>query len=298
MITYIIPSYNQGPYIKYTIDSVLANMDASDQLIIADGASTDNTRDVVLSYLKDVRIEFLSEPDRGFSDALIKALRRVRNPIVGIMSSDDAYMPGIREKVVKCFDDPSLFLVYADYELIDLENRRIGKRIHKSGDLKDVLSLRILLPQSSVFFRIAAVDLANTLNLDHDYIADVVFFNQICISGSFKYIPEIWSQVRKHPGSRTGKRNPGVQYLNAIETTLSGMPSSFKSKAVAGGVLLRSRYEASSHKRWGAFRTLLKGLTIDPSLVTHWLLPRTLAYIIFGPSGIEYLVRIRRMLAA
>lgn len=298
MITYIIPSYNQGPYIKYAIDSVLTNMDAADQLIIADGASTDNTKDVTLSYIEDARIRFFSEPDRGFSDAVIKALRQVQNPIVGIMSSDDAYMPGIRERVVKCFDDPSLSLIYADYEIIDIENRRIGKRIHAEGDIEDVLSLRVLLPQSSVFFRLAAVDLGNALCLDHDYVADVVFFNQICLRGRFKYIPEIWSQVRKYPGSRTGKRNPGVQYLNAIDTALSGMPSRIRKKAVAGGLLLCARYEASSQKRWGAIRSLFKGLILDPSLLNHWLLPRTLAYILLGSSGVEYLVRFRRMLNA
>jgi glycosyltransferase involved in cell wall biosynthesis len=298
MISYIIPSFNQGAFIQYTIDSVLANMDGDDELIIADGASTDNTGEVVTPYLKDPRIVYFSEPDKGFSDALGKALRCVRNPIIGIMSSDDAYAPNIRKRVLKCFEDINIDLVYADYEIIDLQNKRIGKRLHTAGSLEDILSLRILLPQSSVFFRLSALDVSNMLNLDHDYIADVVFFNQICLRGRFKFIPEIWSQVRKHPGSRTGKRNPGLQYLDAIDTALSSMPKKLKNKSVAGGHLLRARYEASSQNRFAALRSLTKGIMVDPFLLNHWLLPRTLAYIILGPGGVDYLMRLRKFIAS
>ena len=198
----------------------------------------------------------------------------------------------------ECFEDANLNLVYADYEIIDLENRRIGKRVHRAGSLEEILSLRILLPQSSVFFRLSATNIKNSLSLDHDYIADVVFFNQICLRGQFRFVPEIWSQVRKHPGSRTGKRNPGSQYLDAIDTALASMPRHIKKKAIAGGLLLRARYEASSQRRLAALLTIAKGFIADPFLMNHWLLPRALAYIMFGPGGIDYFIRFRKFLSS
>lgn len=294
MITFIVPSYNQGQYIKYTLDSIVANMGPEDQLIIADGASKDDTAAVVAPYLRDPRIEWFSEPDRGFSDAMGKAFKRVRNSIIGIMSSDDAYKPGVRDRVSALFSDPQVVLVYGDYELIDTDNQKIGEVRHIDGSLADVLSLRVVLPQSSVFFRRAALDGNEILNLEHDYVADVVLFNQVCMAGRFLCVPEIWSQVRKHAGSRSGKRDPGLQYLNAIETALKEMPAEMKDKARAGALLLRSRHQAGSMQRRKAVGSLLAALALDPMLINHWLLPRTLAYILFGSDGIRFLQWMRR----
>jgi len=266
-------------------------MSSADELIIADGGSADNTDNVVKNFLHDSRVVYFSEPDRGFSDAVSKALLKVKNPIVGIMSSDDAYVSNIREKIINLFKEETINLIYGDYEIINKNNRKIGLRKHKEGTLEEILSLRVLLPQSSVFFRMSAVDLSKSLNLKHDYIADVVLFNQICIKGGVKYLPEILSQVRRHEGSRTGKRNPGVQYLDAINTVLSDMPISIKRKAEAGALLLRARYEASSNKRLIALKTLFEGLYRDVSLVNHWLLPRTAGYMLIGSGGMDFIKR-------
>jgi len=286
MITFIMPSYNQGPFIEYAIGSVIANMGASDQLIIADGASKDNTGEVVAKFLGDPRITWFTEPDRGFSDAVTKALRRAKNPLIGIMSSDDAYIPNVRERVLAHFEDSALALVYGDYDVIDVHNNKIGQRRHTSGTLCDILSLRVLLPQSSVFFRLSALANQHILSLDHDYIADVVLFNQVCMAGNFKYVPEVWSQVRKHGGSRTGKRNPGLQYLAAIDDLFSSLDSAVLQKARAGAMLLTARYQASSRQRLRALATALAAIRIDPAIANHWLLPRTLAYSLLGPGGV------------
>jgi len=286
MISFIMPSYNQGPYIEYAIASVVANMGASDELIIADGASGDQTSEVVARFLGDPRVTWFSEPDRGFSEAVTKALRRARNPVIGIMSSDDAYMPNIRDRVLVHFDDPQLALVYGDYDIVNVRNEKIGQRRHAPATLCDILSLRVLLPQSSVFFRLAALANQNILSLDYDYIADVVLFNQVCMAGSFKYVPEIWSQVRKHGGSRTGKRNPGVQYLAAIDNLFSSVDTAVLQKARAGAMLLTARYQASSRQRLKALATALAAMRIDPAIANHWMLPRTLAYSLLGPGGV------------
>ena len=296
MISFVVPSYNQGEFIGSTIDSVIAIMAPDDQLIIADGASRDSTAEVVGKYLSDSRIVWFSEPDRGFSDAMGKALLRATNPIVGIMSSDDVYVPGIRDRVLKEFRSPGIVLTYANYEIMDLHEKLIGKRLHRAASLSDLLSLRVLLPQSSVFFRRSILDGLGVLSIDHDYIADVVLFNQICLKGEISFVPEIWSRVRKHAGSRTGKRNPGVQYLNAVNTALSSMPEDLKARARAGGLLLRARYEASSGKRMAAVRTLIEAFRQDRMLFDHWLVPRTFAYILLGPEGVGALDRVRRKL--
>lgn len=290
MISFIVPSYNQGSFIRATIESVLCNMEAGDEILIADGASTDQTREVCAPFLTDPRVRWFSEKDRGFSDAVQKALDRTTNPIVGIMSSDDLYVPGIREEVLDEFLQSDVDIVYGDYDVVDIAGCKIGQRIHGAANLRDLLSLRVILPQSSTFFRRSALAGLNILSIRYDYVADVVLFNQIAVSGKFRYVPRIWSSVRKQPGSRTGKKNPGVQYLEAVETLFGNEVSRpHKRAALAGGLLLRARYEASSGQRIAAVATLCRALALDPFAVRHWLLRRILLYVLVGPRGVARL---------
>jgi glycosyltransferase involved in cell wall biosynthesis len=291
MITYIIPSYNQGEFIKYTVDSVLINMSDKDQLIIQDGNSSDSTYEVIKPYLSDIRIEWYSEPDLGFSDALAKAFRKVKNNIVGIQSSDDAYKTGIREKVIKAFEK-EVIMVYADYEKINIENQPQGKVEHKQGCLEDFITLRVLLPQSSLFFDFNALKNIKILDLKYDYVADIVLFNQIAMVGKVLHIPEIWSEVRVHSGSRTGKRNPGTQYIQALDDVFFEIKDPLKKKAMAGAIIAEGRYFASSGNKYSSIRNFILAFNLDKSVVFHWIFLKTIKYLIFGPKIIDNVKRV------
>ena len=66
-ITVVTPSYNQGKYIKRTIESVfLQNVDEL-EYIVMDGGSSDETVEILKSY--GDRIKWKSEKDKGQTDA-------------------------------------------------------------------------------------------------------------------------------------------------------------------------------------------------------------------------------------
>ena len=287
MITYVVPSYNQSEFIKYTIDSILINMLDNDQLIIQDGNSTDSTYDVVKQYLSDDRIEWYCESDLGFSDALVKAFSKVRNNIVGIHSSDDAYKPGIREKVIKAFD-AGVVMVYADYERINISNQPQGKVRHKKGSLEDFLTLKVLLPQSSLFFNFNILKNIKILDLKYDYVADIVLFNQIALRGKVLYIPEIWSEVRVHSGSRTGKKNPGTQYKEALNEVFLELKDPLKRKVMSAALIAESRYFASSGKKLLALKNFVIAFQLDKKIIFHWIFLKTIKYLIFGTRLVDY----------
>jgi glycosyltransferase involved in cell wall biosynthesis len=279
MISFVVPSYNQGRYIRQTLDSIVINMAGDDQLIIADGASTDDTLEVVKPFLTDPRIQCISEADRGYGDAVSKALQLATNPIIGITSSDDLYLPQIRDRVLSEFKNESVGLVYGSWEVIDAAGRFQRERGLRSGSLEDFLSLRIIIPQSSTFFRLSVADVGNCLRPEYDYIADVVLFNHIATKSEVTYVPRVLSRVRRHSGSRTGTQNPGSQYRAAIDRLWRHLNPEVVRKTRAGALLLEARYE---RQRMRALRLLMHALRLDPLAVNHWLMGRTLAYAILG----------------
>src|SRR5688572_12842252 len=79
-LSFVIPTRNQARFLGKCIDSCLAQGIGSEaEVIVADGASTDGTRDVLRSYGE--RITWFSEPDAGQSDAVNKGVRRARGEV-------------------------------------------------------------------------------------------------------------------------------------------------------------------------------------------------------------------------
>ena len=65
------------------------------EYIIVDGASKDNTLEIVNQY-KDAfgdRLHIISEPDKGIYDAMNKGIRAASGTIIGIVNSDDWLEP-------------------------------------------------------------------------------------------------------------------------------------------------------------------------------------------------------------
>lgn len=77
MISVCIATFNGEKYIKRQLSSILSQLSAGDEVILADDSSTDNTLDVVRSF-KDSRIHIIDGPNKhspiwNFERALSKA---------------------------------------------------------------------------------------------------------------------------------------------------------------------------------------------------------------------------------
>lgn len=72
-ISVVTANYNKGNFIEETILSVINQQYPNLEYIIIDGASTDNSVEIIKKYEKHLAY-FISEPDKGMTDALIKGL--------------------------------------------------------------------------------------------------------------------------------------------------------------------------------------------------------------------------------
>lgn len=98
----ITVSYNSGKTIERTIRSVLNQTFSDYEYIIIDGASSDNTIDIIRKYEAEFggRLKWVSEPDKGIYNAMNKGINMSSGAIIGIVNSDDYWEPNTLQEVV------------------------------------------------------------------------------------------------------------------------------------------------------------------------------------------------------
>jgi glycosyltransferase involved in cell wall biosynthesis len=91
-ISIVTTSYNQGAYLEETIRSVLLQGYPDLEYILIDGGSSDGSREIIERYAPWLAY-WVSEPDRGQSQAINKGFRRCTGELLTFLSSDDTYLP-------------------------------------------------------------------------------------------------------------------------------------------------------------------------------------------------------------
>jgi glycosyltransferase involved in cell wall biosynthesis len=214
-ISIITPSYNQGDFIGQTIESVLAQDYPNLEYWVMDGGSTDNTLEILKSYGK--KINWVSEPDKGQTDALNKGLARVSGDILAYINSDDVYMPGTFQKVAQLFEQhPEALWLTGEYTVVDENNQpREGFiTIYKSIQRWLMMSAPFLQPiimginnpiiQPSTFWRRDLQDKIGLFSVDRRYTMDYEYWLKALKLGPALIVQDVFSAFRVHSQSKGG----------------------------------------------------------------------------------------------
>ncbi|MBA7699326.1 hypothetical protein ES703_108020 [subsurface metagenome] len=135
-ITIITPSYNQGKYLRETIESVLNQHYPKLEYFIVDGGSTDESVEIIRKYEKHIDW-WVSEKDEGQSDAIHKGFQRATGDMLGWLNSDDVYFPRVLKKIGEAFARFPEAAIYVGGNAIgEVEDGRIRKCSIPSRPLK------------------------------------------------------------------------------------------------------------------------------------------------------------------
>jgi glycosyltransferase involved in cell wall biosynthesis len=96
----ITPSYNQGLFIRNTIESVMNQNYENFEHIVIDGGSTDNTIDILKEY---PHLIWISEKDNGPAHAINKGYKLATGDITTWLNSDDFFADNIFNKIADIF---------------------------------------------------------------------------------------------------------------------------------------------------------------------------------------------------
>ncbi|MDP9017309.1 MAG: glycosyltransferase, partial [Candidatus Eremiobacteraeota bacterium] len=173
------------------------------EYIVMDGASRDDTADVVAPYAD--RLRFISEPDRGQSHAINKGFALARGEIVAWLNSDDVFLPGAISKAVAAFAaHPHAGVVYGEGYQIDIDGNIKSRFPHTQPfDLWRLTHLSDYILQQSVFFRKAALDEVGEIREDLHYIMDWEILIRLGKAFEFVYVPEFFGSLREYDTAKT-----------------------------------------------------------------------------------------------
>ena len=93
LISIIIPIYNVEKYLNRCLDSVMKQSFQDIEIILVNDGSTDNSDNIIKSYLFDERIKYIYQKNKGLSEARNTGLNIASGEYVLFLDSDDSIEP-------------------------------------------------------------------------------------------------------------------------------------------------------------------------------------------------------------
>ncbi len=137
LVSIVMPSYNTADYIAETIQSVVKQTYSHWELIIVDDCSTDNTDNIVASFLKnDSRIQyFKNEKNSGAAVSRNRALREAHGKWIAFLDSDDLWHPEKLKQQLQFMKKHNIAFSYTNYGEIDEHSHPLGRTVTGPGKI-------------------------------------------------------------------------------------------------------------------------------------------------------------------
>ncbi len=151
-ISIITATYNSSAYISECVNSVNNQSYSNIEHIIIDGASKDNTLEIIDSLPNRVT-KVVSEPDKGIYDAMNKGIKLATGDVIGILNSDDFFTyDDVIQNVVDTFNNNGIDALYGDVHFVDPDDLNKCVRYYSSAIFKPSLFRFGFMPAHPSFY--------------------------------------------------------------------------------------------------------------------------------------------------
>jgi glycosyltransferase involved in cell wall biosynthesis len=203
LVSIVIPSLNQVRFLESTLRSVLEQDYPKIEAIVVDGGSTDGSVNILRRYSERLAW-WVSEKDRGQTDAINKGFAHAHGNIMAWLNSDDTYEPGAVSGAVGFLSSqPEIGLVYGDANYIDENGRVIGCFPAAQTDYKRLRRGYVHIPQQSAFFRSALWKKVGPLDPSFYFAMDYDLWVRLARIAPVLYIHCLWANFRLHAGGKS-----------------------------------------------------------------------------------------------
>jgi glycosyltransferase involved in cell wall biosynthesis len=203
LVSIITPSFNQAQFLEETILSVLDQDYPRIEYILIDGGSTDGSLEVIQHYANRLA-KWVSEPDRGQTDAINKGFAWANGEILAWLNSDDTYLPGaVGEAVDYLVTYPEAGMVYGDANLVDESGQVLGRFPAKQTDYRRLRRGYVHIPQQASVFRASLWQRVGPLDPTFFFAMDYDLWVRLARLAPLHYTPRLWANFRLHGGGKS-----------------------------------------------------------------------------------------------
>ncbi len=194
-ISIVTACLNHGEYLEDAILSVMRQGYPNFEHIVVDGVSRDNTLEVLKRY---PHVRWISEPDKGQSDALNKGFLMATGDVVGWLNADEYYLPGAFTAIAEAAaSNPKTDVFYGDVLFVDKDGRLQRSKTAHSFDYNVLLYYGCFIITATTFFRRRIFEQEFLLDMDYRVVMDFEYFVRLASAGRrFQYVNRLIGAFR------------------------------------------------------------------------------------------------------
>jgi glycosyltransferase involved in cell wall biosynthesis len=208
-LSIITAVYNGRRFVEFCIKNVIQQNCHDLEHIIVDGGSSDGSLEIIKQYSKEFpHIRWVSEKDKGQSDAMNKGVAMAEGNILGFLNVDDFYEPNVINRVLDIFRslrEPALLV--GNCNILDENENIVEINKPRKLDITDLMLGWNINPYptnpSQYFYHKSLHEVIGLYDLEEHYALDIDFLSRAVQVAHVKYIDEVWGNYRKIAGTKT-----------------------------------------------------------------------------------------------
>ncbi len=209
MISIITPVHNGERFIESCIKTVIEQNCIDVEHIIIDGCSADRTVEIMEKYAERYsHIRWISEKDKGQSDAMNKGIAMARGEVLGFLNVDDYYEPNVLNRVREYFKSlPNPSLLVGNCNIWDNDGKlwfiSRPSKISFANLLSGKFMKALPMNSSAYFYHESLHRRIGMYKIDEHFAMDVDFILKAVQSAHIHYVDEIFGNYRYLIGTKT-----------------------------------------------------------------------------------------------
>ncbi|WP_080056067.1 glycosyltransferase family 2 protein [Spirosoma aerolatum] len=204
-LTVVTPSFNQAHYLERTILSVLNQKYPNLEYFIIDGGSTDGSLDIIKKY-EPYLAGWVSEKDRGQTDAINKGFRQATGDYVAFQNSDDVFAPNAFSRVAEAWRNaPDTDVFFGDMYITDEDDVILEEMRAPDFCLACQIYEGMQVFNQSLFMRRTRLEQIGYLDESLRFVIDYEIVARLGVQADvrFRHVDGFWGGFRIQPDAKS-----------------------------------------------------------------------------------------------